>query len=326
MRLRFRWAGVAAAMLLTLPAHADRDPAAAAALFREGRDAAKKGDLATACPRFAESFRLDPAVGTLLNLADCEEKTGRIASAWQKFGQAADMLPAGDGRAEMARKKVGELAPRVPKLTVRVAPGSPDDTRVTKDGVELGRASWGVALPVDPGAHVVVAVAPGRAEQRFPVTLAEGKSAELVVRPGEPTAAPPPATSSASAPPPPPKATASAAGGTTEAAAPSRTGAYVALGVGGVGLVVGAVTGLMLRSKNATVKEQCDAEKRCTQEGADAASAGRSLKWPNVAAWGIGFAGVGVGTWLLLRPDGKKVEVGGVVAPGRAGLRVGGSF
>jgi hypothetical protein len=60
---------------------ASADSAAAEALFREGRDAAKHGDLETACADFAESQRLDPAPGTLLNLAECEEKLGRVASA-----------------------------------------------------------------------------------------------------------------------------------------------------------------------------------------------------------------------------------------------------
>src|SRR5262249_55537702 len=50
-----------------------RDPAAAEALFRQGRQAMEAKDFATACPKFAESQRLDPAVGTLMNWATCEE-------------------------------------------------------------------------------------------------------------------------------------------------------------------------------------------------------------------------------------------------------------
>ena len=61
-----------------------RDPAAAEWLFREGRALMKKGDFAPACAKLAESQRLDPAVGTLMNLAECEERIGRTASAWQR--------------------------------------------------------------------------------------------------------------------------------------------------------------------------------------------------------------------------------------------------
>src|SRR5450755_3617279 len=72
------------------------DPAAAEALFRDGRAAAQRGDWETACPKLRESQRLDPAAGTLLNLADCEEHRGKVATAWQLFRQVVDSLPAND--------------------------------------------------------------------------------------------------------------------------------------------------------------------------------------------------------------------------------------
>src|SRR5271154_3787145 len=54
-------------------------------LFREGKElmAAKQFD--AACPKLAESNRLDPGIGTLLALALCHEGEGRIASAWIEF-------------------------------------------------------------------------------------------------------------------------------------------------------------------------------------------------------------------------------------------------
>src|SRR5262249_26584812 len=74
------------------------DPAAAEALFREGRAAAQKGDWETACPKLRESQRLDPAAGTLLNLADCEEHRGKVATAWQLYRQVVESLPETDER------------------------------------------------------------------------------------------------------------------------------------------------------------------------------------------------------------------------------------
>jgi hypothetical protein len=61
---------------------ADRanDSATAEALFAAGREAIRRGDYQAACPMFAESNRLDPAVGTVLNLAICEEHLGQLAS------------------------------------------------------------------------------------------------------------------------------------------------------------------------------------------------------------------------------------------------------
>ena len=60
----------------------ERDPAAAQALFDQGRDLMRQNKHAEACPKLAESNRLDPAIGTLFHLADCYEQSGRVASAW----------------------------------------------------------------------------------------------------------------------------------------------------------------------------------------------------------------------------------------------------
>ena len=47
------------------------DPAAAEALFLEARDLFVAGKVAAACTKFESSYKLDPAPGTLLNLAAC---------------------------------------------------------------------------------------------------------------------------------------------------------------------------------------------------------------------------------------------------------------
>jgi hypothetical protein len=43
---------------------------------------------ATACVKFAESERLDPAGGTLVDLAKCEERLGHLASVGVSVAQA----------------------------------------------------------------------------------------------------------------------------------------------------------------------------------------------------------------------------------------------
>src|SRR5262245_19473944 len=94
------------------PARAQpRDPLAGEALFQEGRRLRKAGELAAACEKLAVSQRLDPAAGTLANLAGCEEELGRIASAWQHWREAADQLPAGDKRRALALEHAARLEP-----------------------------------------------------------------------------------------------------------------------------------------------------------------------------------------------------------------------
>src|ERR1041384_7022387 len=89
------WATVLAAVV-ACPKAARAEPdsvAAAETLFREGREAVKRADYAVACPKFQESQRLDPAIGTLLNLALCEESWGGLADARLPLGQ---VLASGD--------------------------------------------------------------------------------------------------------------------------------------------------------------------------------------------------------------------------------------
>jgi hypothetical protein len=58
-----------------------QNPAAAEALFEQARAAMAAGSYDIACARFRDSDKLDPAVGTRFNLADCEERRGRVATA-----------------------------------------------------------------------------------------------------------------------------------------------------------------------------------------------------------------------------------------------------
>src|ERR1700733_11261541 len=99
------------------------DAATAEALFTQGRDAMQHGDYLTARAKLEESQRLDPtASGTLINLAVCDEKTGRIAHAWQDLRQALDLLPPGDDRVPYVRKHLKTIEPTVPQLTLRLSP------------------------------------------------------------------------------------------------------------------------------------------------------------------------------------------------------------
>ena len=81
---------VAAATLMAGAAHAGGDAVAEAErLFNEAKLLVEHRNYTAACPKFAESQRLDPGVGTLLYLADCYQHTNRPASAWTTFRQAA---------------------------------------------------------------------------------------------------------------------------------------------------------------------------------------------------------------------------------------------
>lgn len=309
-----------------------RDPAAADALFREGRALLKQKKFDAACPKLAESFRLDPAPGTLFNLAQCEEGRGHIASAHERWQHLVDTLTTSgklaDDRLPVARERVAALAPRVPKLTIRIKKSAPSGTVVLRDGIELRGAGLDAPLPVDPGEHVIIARAAYRKDAETKVTLAPGDARTVEVEPGgedgtrpAPAAgaeAPPAASApAASASPPPSSTTLAASGG-------RRSTGYVFAGVGVLGLVGAGVTGLMLSSTQATVSDHCNKQTRiCDQQGVDATNSGKTLLKVNAALWAVGLVGAGVGTYLILSQDSSgepRTSLGVHAGPGVASL------
>jgi len=162
--------------------HASDDyDAAARALFTEGRKLAAAGDYAAACRRFADSYKLDPGIGTNFNLADCEEHLGRTASAWRRFLDVAADTKAAEQpeRERLARARAAALEPRLSKLTINVPARTPGII-VRRDGNVVPQESWGITLPLDPGEHVVEADAPGRRKWSATVAISATPHVEAI--------------------------------------------------------------------------------------------------------------------------------------------------
>lgn len=102
-----------------------RDAPVAEALFQSGKEAMARGDLATACARLAESHRLDPAIGTLLNLAVCRERSGKIAAALEHLVSAREDLPPDDFRVPFVTEQIAKLEARVPHLVLELRDAAP---------------------------------------------------------------------------------------------------------------------------------------------------------------------------------------------------------
>ena len=155
---------LASAAVPPSPARAQgTDQAAARTLFNEGRDLLKAGDYAAACPRLEAAAALYPGPGVLLNLGDCYEHTHRTASAWAEFS-AAEAASSRAGREDTAleashRKQAAEQ--RLCRLLIRSA-SRQAGLSIERDHVRVDAGAWGMAIPVDPGEHLVAAAAPGR--------------------------------------------------------------------------------------------------------------------------------------------------------------------
>src|SRR5690242_18727988 len=130
--------------------------AAADALFREGRALVKQGQFAAGCAKLEGSQNLDPAPGTLLALADCFEKDGRLASAWSTWNDAVVLSRQRNDkrRQETAEKRAKALEGKLPKLQINVPTESAVEGLVVKRNDKLIESSiFGSAIPVDPGAQ-----------------------------------------------------------------------------------------------------------------------------------------------------------------------------
>lgn len=256
-----------------------RDAATAEALFRQGRRAMEAKDYNEACPRFSESQKLDPAAGTLMNLATCEEKLGKLASAWQHWKEAIDALPPKDDRIGFARSRVEELEKKLPRLQVKLSSGRDKGAKVFRDEIEIGPAGEGVPLPVDPGPHAITVRMPGHFAKTVTVTVEVGEQSQVDVHPG------------ALAP--------VAAAGAGAKSQPATLG-WVLGGVGIAGVATAVVSGLLILNAKKTIDANCGPDKACNQKGLDAVSSGKTLLVVNTGGWIVGGLGFGLGAYFVL--------------------------
>lgn len=159
------WISLTVGFALAPQAALARDSKAAAeVLFVEGRTLMDRGDYAAACAKFEASQKLDAGVGTMLNLADCYEKSGRTASAWAEYREVVPLARAAgsEERAVLAEARAKALEPDLSTLTIHVSETPPGvRLEVLRDGLPVDPAMFSTAIPVDPGQHEVVVRAPG---------------------------------------------------------------------------------------------------------------------------------------------------------------------
>jgi hypothetical protein len=293
-----RAAGFALALAPAV-ARAEDPNAHAEGLFAEGRALLERGNFAEACPILESSQALEPAVGTLLNLALCYEKLGRSASAWAAWRDAAllaERTHDPQARQALARKRAAALEGTIPHIVLKVTDPELVGLAVTKDGAPLDRGSWSTDLVVDPGVHTFTASAPGKRAWTSSVKVDGAASVELVVPPLDdvPAASPPPTPP---APPPVPPPT------------PLRTAGWIATGAGVATAIVGIAFGLSAKSQFDQTATHCT-DTFCDAQGS--ADRHDAVVHGNVATGvfvgGLVVAAGGAVLWILgaPRPTGAK--------------------
>lgn len=272
MRPAFRTSLAAFALVLAAPAaslaQSDADRATARQLGQDGEQALDAKDYKRAEDDFRRADSLIHAPTLLLGLARALAGEGKFVEAQEAYqriireGVAPGAPDAFKRALDSAKTEVQDIAPKLGGVTITVkAAGGGDvpNVKVTIDDAPVSAAALGVKRAANPGAHVVRASADGFKPATLNVTVPVGASVDAPLTlekdlsaPAPPTGQPGPTDANAPGPQQP---------APEQAAAPSSSGRsilpWIAFGVGGVGLGLGAVTGILALGKHSDLSKAC---------------------------------------------------------------------
>jgi serine/threonine-protein kinase len=319
------------------------DKAAAEGLFDQGRSLMQEGDFTKACGLLERSQHIDPAVGTLLYLAECYEKSGRTASAWATFREASDAASSArePQRARTGRERAQRLEPHLSRLTIQVAPETQQLAGLTVDrrDKQIQAALFNVPVPTDPGEYSITASAPGYEPWSGTVTVPERAGRVSISVPALRKSSEPDKGAAAAVPIAPgpgavgadkPAAAGDASGaalnpstGSTETRSNAqRTMGLVVGAAGVVGIGAGTFFGLRAFSKNGEAEDLCPngPNSVCNDEkGLSLTSEARNAATAANIAFGVGLVALAGGVVLYLTAP----RAGGDAASGALHARVG---
>ena len=294
-------------------AHADDELPKADALFAEAEALRDAGNATAACAKFEEALKYNRnAVGTMLNVALCDEQAGKLASAVKLFADARDLAREHHlvEHLQAAEEHLAKDEPMVAHLAIAFTEPPGADTKLLIDD-EVIPTSSADDVPVDPGRHTITVTAPGRLPNETRVDVARLQHKAVAI----PKLAYPPVRSS------------------------RRTVVGKVIVIGGTALVATGVTlGLFARSD---YRSQFDPDSTgvtpcskvgtmtvCNSDGLSKTQKARTLGGVGTVVGGAGVVAIGVGALLWLLPHDTRENAGvvPVVAPDRVGLAVVGSF
>lgn len=308
---------------LTRTAHADK-MTDAEQLFRRAKQLMTDKKEKEACPLFEESQKLDPQMGTLLNLAICHEAVGRIASAWGEYRAVEQMAQVAgrQDRVDLAHKAAAKIEGRLSRLKITLPPENKVEGIVVKvDGEAKPESLWG-GVTVDTGDRSVETSAPGKKPNTSQVKVEkEGQTVTFTVpkledAPPEPVAPPPVADDSAE------KAKQRAALENQVAANKSRRNkGFIIGGVGVAAMAAGGVFGVLAIMKNSDASAACPQPcvNGSTQANDANSATDRALLFANVAnvAIPIGALVTILGGYMILSAGPTSIAPAATLPPGQ---------
>lgn len=322
----------------------DQKRAAVRALAAEGDAAWDAGDWSKALDRFTRAFELINAPSIGVRVAECLVKQGKLMEAAARYADVANMNVAANApgvfREAVAKARLeGEtLRERIPAIELVIDGAGNEGARVLVDGKEVPRALWGVKVPVNPGTHKIE-LEDGNRKVFAVVTLAERETRRVALKleplPAPANSSPPaaaPATkpdkapvskppplpqrSSPTPPPPPPE---------PKRGSTATSQGWLALGVGGAGLLMGGIAGGLAINKRKQLDEAGCMDNKCPSSEADNVDAYNSMRTVSTVGFVAGGLGVAAGLVILLTrpsadPGRSQTSVTPWVGAGNAGV------
>lgn len=303
-------------------AQSEADKTTARALAVEAQQALDAKRYAEAADKFGRAEKLFHAPTLVVGLARAYVGMGKYVEAMEAYNEVIREPMAADAPEPFltaksdAKAEIQGLEAKIGWVTLRVE--GPSDPAVELDGQSVSVASLGVRRAINPGDHVVRVSAPGwlTAEERF--AMSAGGSEEVVVTLEE-GADDPGVVPAGSGPSP-----------TVDGSSPDTVGdggtstltilGWTGIGVGGAGILVGAITGGLAMGKRGELGDNCSEAGECGPEQQSTLDSYRTMGTVSTIGFIAGGVLAAAGTVLLIVAPSDDVEA--EVGLGRAGVRV----
>jgi hypothetical protein len=294
--------------LLLLPRVAEADPETGDALFRQGHAALVAGDYPRACDLLQRSLTEDPsATGTLINLAYCQQMTGKH---WLAYRAYADALrkPISAERRSFADKSSRQVERKLPHVQLQMKDATVpvvehDDGFVVVDPT--------VPFPIAPGRRTLTLTSAGKKPRTVSFEVPDRAGVVIVVvAPVEENEAlvvtsPPPTATAAPPPSPPPPAPGPPASDRLEG---DRGGLSPALGWASLGVGVAALgAGTYFGLRSFAIRDDACPTTSCDRDGLDRIQgSATTTATVSTIAFGVAVAALALGTWVFLHPPRRE--------------------
>jgi hypothetical protein len=311
------------------------ETAAARALAVDGLKLAKAGQCQEAVDKLERAEKLHHSPIVLSRLGDCYISLGKLVQGTETLRKMLreplppDPSPALQQAYDRAQALLQETKASIAGLTILLNAPKEATPTLTVDGADVPATVLGVELPIDPGDHTIEVRAPGfvKAKARSKLGMGEKQTISLELKrdPNAPSVPSPADSQPAASPPPqaPTLATTDASAGLGPPLEPAtqsgsgRTWGYLSYGLGAVGLGVGLVFGRAAMQDKSLLDDECP-DQVCPRDQQEKLDSARTKGTISTIGFGVGAAGIVLGTVLVLTSSGSSAASGSSAVKSRS--------